>query len=134
MELKITTQIVQYGSTKKNKRISRRAGLGGLPARVLHWKTSREMKITRVRVRSSAGPYSVVAGVGVIGHAAREIAHLAHFSSLHIVSSPKVWRAAGKTVERGLRLSHRKTSHLFNDPECPEHLGPIKTMARPLCS
>jgi len=91
------------------------------------------MKITRVRVRSSAGPYSVVAGVGVIGHAAREIAHLGHFSSLHIVSSPKVWRAAGKTVERGLRLSHRKTLHLFNDAESAKHLGAVEHIARSLC-
>src|SRR5436309_15478581 len=98
MGVKIATQIAQYGSTKKNKRISRRAGLGGLPARVLHWKTSREMKITRVRVRSCAGPYCVVAGGGVIGHAAREIAHLGHFSSRHLVSPPTGWRAAGTPV------------------------------------
>ena len=91
------------------------------------------MKITRVRVRSSAGPYSVVAGVGVIGHAAREIAQLGHFSSLHIVSSPKVWRAAGKTVERGLRLLHRKTLHLFNDAESAKHLGAVEHIARSLC-
>src|SRR5207244_5810571 len=97
MGVKIATQIAQYGSTKKNKRISRRAGLGGLPARVLHGKTSREMKITRVRVRSSAGPYSVVAGVGVIGHAAFEIAHLVHFASLHTLSSATVFRAPGRT-------------------------------------
>src|SRR5947208_15870758 len=101
MGVKIATQIAQYGSTKKNKRISRRAGLGGLPARVLHWKTSREMKITRVRVRSSAGPYSVVAGVGVIGHAVRDIAHLGHFSHLYNFSLPKVRRDARKSVTRG---------------------------------
>src|SRR2546429_9990431 len=117
MGVKIATQIAQYGSTKKNKRISRRAGLGGLPARVLHWKTSREMKITRVRVRSSAGPYSVVAGVGVIGHAAREIAHLGHFSSLHIVFSPKVLAAAGKPVERRLRVPLPKAFQLCNNPD-----------------
>ena len=91
------------------------------------------MKITRVRVQSSAGPYSVVAGVGVIGHAAREIAHLGHFSSLHVVSSPKVWRAVGKTVERGLRLSHRKALHLFNDAESAKHLGAVEHIARSLC-
>ena len=91
------------------------------------------MKVTRIRVRSSARPYSVVAGVGVIGHAAREIAELGHFSSMHIVSSPKVWRAAGKTVERGLRCSHRFALHLFNDAESAKHLGAVEHIARSLC-
>ena len=91
------------------------------------------MKITRIRVQSSGGPYSVVAGVGVIDHAEREIAKLGSFSSMHIVSSPKVWRAAGKTVERGLRLSLRNALHLFNDAESAKHLGSVERIARSLC-
>ena len=91
------------------------------------------MKITRIRVQSSAGPYSVVAGVGVIGNAAREIAKLGGFSSMHIVSSPKVWRAAGTTVERGLRLLRRNALHLFNDAESAKHLGTVERIARSLC-
>ena len=91
------------------------------------------MKITRIRVQSSSGPYSVVAGVGVIGNAAREIAKLGGFSSMHIVSSPKVWRAAGKTVKRGLRLSPRNALHLFNDAESAKHLGTVERIARSLC-
>jgi len=91
------------------------------------------MKITRIRVQSSSGPYSVVAGVGVIGNAAREIAKLGGFSSLHIVSSPKVWRAAGKTVKRGLRLSPRNALHLFDDAESAKHLGTVERIARSLC-
>lgn len=91
------------------------------------------MKITRIGVQSSAGPYSVVAGVGVIGHAAREIAKLGRFSSVHIVSSPPVWRAAGKTIKRGLRLSLRNALHLFNDAESAKHLGTVERIARSLC-
>lgn len=91
------------------------------------------MKITRIRVQSSAGPYSVVAGVGVIGHAALEIAKLGRFSTVHIVSSPQVWRAAGKTVKRGLRLSLRNALHLFNDAESAKHLGTVERIARSLC-
>src|SRR5215472_5740677 len=91
------------------------------------------MKITRIRVQSSAGPYSVVAGVGVIGNAAREIAKLGGFSSTHIVSSPTVWRSAGRTVERGLRLSRRNALHLFNDAESAKHLGTVERIARSLC-
>jgi 3-dehydroquinate synthase len=91
------------------------------------------MKITRIRVQSSAGPYSVVAGAGVIGHAAREIGALGHFSSVHIVSSPKVWRAVGKTVQRGLRLSRRNRVHLFNDAEGAKHIASVERIARSLC-
>lgn len=88
------------------------------------------MKITRIRVHSSAGPYSVVAGAGAIGHAAQEIAALGHFSSVHIASSPKVWRAVGKIVQRGLRLSNRNNLHLFSDAESAKHLGSVEQITR----
>ncbi len=84
-------------------------------------------------MQSSAGPYSVVAGAGAIGYAAREIAALGRFSSVHIVSSPKVWRAVGKDVQRGLRLSNRNAVHLFNDVESAKHLGSVEHIARSLC-
>jgi 3-dehydroquinate synthase len=91
------------------------------------------MKITRIRVQSSAGPYSVVAGAGAIRHAAHEITALGRFSSLHIVSSPTVWRAVGKTVQRGWRFSKRNAMHLFNDAESAKHLGSVEHIARSLC-
>src|SRR5258708_13029389 len=88
------------------------------------------MKIKRISVKSTAGPYSIVCGAGVIRRAAREIAALGRFSSVHIVSSPKVWRAVGKTVHRGLHLSERGPLHLFYDaqsaknPRTYQHLNP----------
>ncbi|HKW61636.1 MAG TPA: 3-dehydroquinate synthase [Candidatus Acidoferrum sp.] len=91
------------------------------------------MKITRIRVQSSAGIYSVVVGAGAISRAAQEIAALGSFSSIHVVSSPKVWRAVGKIVHRGLRLSNRNGVHLFNDAEFAKHLGSVEQVARSLC-
>lgn len=79
------------------------------------------------------GAYSVVAGAGAIRRAAREIAALGRFSSVHILSSPKVWRAVGKIVRRGLRLSNRNAVHLFNDAESAKHLGTVERIARSLC-
>ena len=90
------------------------------------------MKITRIRVQSSAGPYVVVAGAGAIGRGAQEIAALGQFSSVHVVSSPKVWRAVGKIVQRGLRLSNRNGVHLFSDSESAKHLGSVEQIARSL--
>ena len=90
------------------------------------------MKVTRIRVQSSAGPYSVVAGSGAINRAALEIEALGHFSSVHVITSPKVWHAVGKNVQRGLRISNRNGIHLFNDAESAKHLGSVEQIARSL--
>ncbi len=91
------------------------------------------MKIKRISVKSTAGPYSIVCGAGVIRRAAREIAALGRFSSVHIVSSLKVWRAVGKTVHRGLHLSKRGPIHLFDDAESAKNLRSVEHITRCLC-
>ena len=105
-----------------------RRGLG-----VCYIENLSRMKITRIRVQSSAGPYFVVAGAGAVSRAAQEIAALGHFSSVHVVSSPKVWRAVGRTVGRGLRILNRNSVHLFNDAESAKHLGRVEHISRSLC-
>jgi 3-dehydroquinate synthase len=90
------------------------------------------MKTNRIPVKSSAGPYSVVAGAGVIRRAAQEIARLGKFSSVHVVSSPKVWRAIGKSVQRGLRNSKGSAVHLFDDAESAKNLHSVEIIARSL--
>ena len=91
------------------------------------------MKIKRIRVQSSAGSYSIVSGAGVIRRAAREIAALGRFSSVHVVSSPKVWRALGSMVRRGLRLSRDGAVHLFDDAESLKNLRSVEQITRSLC-
>jgi 3-dehydroquinate synthase len=91
------------------------------------------MKIRRIAVKSSAGPYSVVCGAGAIERAPQEIAALGRFSSVHVISAPKVWRAVGKTVQRGLKLSRNSTIHLFNDAESAKNLRSVEQIARSLC-
>jgi len=91
------------------------------------------MKIKRIPVKSSAGPYSVVSGSGVIRRAAQEIAALGRFSSVHVVSSPKVWRAVGKTVQRGLRFSTGNAVHFFDDAESAKNLRSVEQITRSLC-
>jgi 3-dehydroquinate synthase len=90
------------------------------------------MKIKRIRVKSSAGSYTVVTGSGAILRVAQEIAALGKFSSVHVVSSPKVWRAVGKVVQRGLRLSKANAIHLFNDAESAKNLLSVEHIARSL--
>src|SRR6266436_3786528 len=90
------------------------------------------MATKRISVRSSAGPYSVVCGAGVLGHAAKEIAKLGSFSSVHIVTSSKVWRAVGKSVQRGVGLKDAGAVHLMNDAEAAKNLRTVELLAREL--
>src|SRR6266436_5957046 len=89
------------------------------------------MKFKRIRVKSSTGNYSVLAGTGALGHVARELAKLGRFSSVHVVSSPKVWRAVGNSVRRGLRLSGSNV-HLMNDAESAKNLQTVESLSRSL--
>src|SRR2546425_11209103 len=91
------------------------------------------MKMKRILVKSSVGPYSILSGAGVIRRAAQEIKGLGQFSSLHFFSSPKVWRAVGESVRRGLRLSKGSTIHLFDDAESAKNLRSVEEITRSLC-
>src|SRR5882724_5505665 len=90
------------------------------------------MKFKRIPVKSSAGNYCVVVGAGVLRLAARELAKLGHFSSVHVVSSPKVWRAVGNAVRRGLGLSGGNSVHLMNDGESAKNLQTVESLSRSL--
>jgi 3-dehydroquinate synthase len=90
------------------------------------------MKSKRIRVKSSAGGYTVVTGAGVLRRAAQEISSLGHFSSIHIVSSPKVWRAVGKSVRRGFHLSKNGAPYLMDDAESAKNLRTVESLSRSL--
>ena len=100
---------------------------------VCYIETVSRMKSKRIQVKSSAGSYCIVAGTGAINRAAHEIDALGRFSSVHVVSSPKVWRAVGKKVQSGLRLSNRNAIHLFDDAESEKTLRTVEEVSRSLC-
>ena len=91
------------------------------------------VKMKRIPVKSLAGRYFVVSGAGAIRRAAREIVALGRFSSVQVVSSPKVWRAVGKSVQHGLRPSKNIPIHLFDDAESAKNLRSVEQIARSLC-
>src|SRR5258708_2555693 len=91
------------------------------------------VKMKRIPVKSSVGRYFVVSGAGAIRRCAKEIAALGRFSSVHVVSSPKVWRAVGKSVQRGLRISKNSSIHLFDDAESAKNLRSVEQITRSLC-
>jgi 3-dehydroquinate synthase len=90
------------------------------------------MSLTRIQVKSSAGPYSVVCGSGVLHSAFREISALGDFTSFHIVSSPRVWGAVGRRVLSGLGRAPRPGLHLFRDGETSKDLRSVERIVRSL--
>ncbi|MFI5059673.1 MAG: 3-dehydroquinate synthase [Candidatus Acidiferrales bacterium] len=85
-----------------------------------------------IPVRSSAREYAVVFGSGILRRAAKEILALGKFSSVHVVSSPKVWRAVGKSIRRGLALVNIRAVHLVNDDEAAKNLRTAESLSRSL--
>jgi len=85
-----------------------------------------------VKVCSASGDYIVVCRRGILACAEKEIARLGKFSSVHILSSPKVWRAVGKQVRKGLPEKFAKHVHLFDDAEAAKNLQTVETVSRML--
>src|SRR5277367_1157652 len=90
------------------------------------------MKKKRILVNSSGGHYAIVCGEGVLRDVATEIGKLGQFSRIHIVSSPKVWRAVGKSVQRGVGLKNVHAKHLMDDAETAKNLGTVEKLSRSL--
>jgi 3-dehydroquinate synthase len=90
------------------------------------------MKAKIIRVRSAAGEYAVLCGAGILRDAAGEIAKLGEFSSVHVLTSPKVWRAAGKAVKAAIPRDALKNLHLFDDAETKKNMRTVETLCRKL--
>jgi len=90
------------------------------------------MKAKTIRVRSAAGEYAVLCGAGILRDAAPEIAKLGEFSSVHVLTSPKVWRAAGKAVKPAIPRDACKNVHLFDDAETKKSMRTVELLCRKL--
>ncbi len=90
------------------------------------------MKRKLITVKSSAGNYTVVCGSGILRFAVGEISSLGRFSSLHIVSSPTVWRSVGRAAQRGLNLRDKRALHLIDDAESAKNLRTVEALHRSL--
>jgi len=88
--------------------------------------------IKSIRVRSGDGDYFVKVGAGLLKHCAREIGRLGKFSSVHIVSSPEVWKALGKGTRDSLSKQRNAHLHLFDDAEARKNLQSVESLTRKL--
>jgi 3-dehydroquinate synthase len=68
----------------------------------------------------------------VLSRAPQEVAALGKFSSLHLVSSTRVWRALGKRVARAFKPAHPPTLHRMDDAESAKNLQTVEKLARSL--
>lgn len=73
----------------------------------------------------------MVCGAGALARLASELQRIGKFSSVHVVTSPKVWKAVGKYVQRGLRGRNAQI-HQFNDAEAAKSLKSVEVIARSL--
>lgn len=85
-----------------------------------------------IRVHSFSGDYFVLCRRGVLRQASRHVARLGKFSSVHILSSRRVWRAVGKKVQRGILRQGDIHVHLFDDSETAKTLATVEGIARKL--
>ena len=98
-------------------------------ARYARVKKNSMKSVKRILVKSSAGIYAVVCGAGALARLSAEIAKIGKFSSLHVVTSPKVWSAVGKQVLRG---ANAVRVHEFDDAEAEKSLKSVEAIARSL--
>jgi 3-dehydroquinate synthase len=71
-----------------------------------------------------------VCAAGALARLDEEIRKLGRFTSVHVGSSPKVWRAVGKTVLRGLSKHKPDEVHLLDDRETKKELRNIEHVSR----
>jgi len=91
----------------------------------------RPMKPTRIPVTSHAGKYAIVCGTGILKNAMSELAALGEFSSIHVISSPKVWRAVRKNIPREL-AANNSAIHLMSDAETHKDMRNVESLCRSL--
>jgi 3-dehydroquinate synthase len=90
------------------------------------------MKTKTIRVRSAAGEYAVLCGAGILRDAAGEIEKLGKFSSVHVLTSPKVWRAVGRAVKSVIPRDAYQNVHVFDDAETKKNMRTVELLCRKL--
>jgi 3-dehydroquinate synthase len=86
----------------------------------------------RVHIKSASGSYDVLCGAGILRRAVPEIAELGEFSSIHIISSRRVWRAAGRAIRKKIGPHGANKLHLFDDAEAKKDLRTVESLCRAL--
>jgi 3-dehydroquinate synthase len=94
------------------------------------------MSVQRFHVRAGAHHYDVVCGSGALRRVIPEISGLGEFSSVHVLSSPRVWRATGKQIRKHIGPNGGPNGanrlHLFDDAETKKTMRSVESICRAL--
>lgn len=85
-----------------------------------------------IRVRSSSGEYAVHCQPGLLGRIPAELASIGSFSSVHLLTSKKVWKVLREAVFAGYSRSARPPVHFLDDAEAAKTLTTVERAARSL--
>src|SRR5580658_8630159 len=91
--------------------------------------------MSKIRIRSSAGPYDVYCASGILKRAGTLAASLPHARDVIVLSSPNVWQNWGRSISRILKRGAKKlriTTILFDDAESSKDLQTIELIVREL--
>src|SRR5262252_9383151 len=86
----------------------------------------------RFHVKAGAHHYDVLCGRGALRRSIPEISGLGEFSSVHVLSSPRVWRSLGKVIRRNIGPDGANRLHLFDDSETKKTVRSVESLCRAL--
>jgi 3-dehydroquinate synthase len=92
----------------------------------------KKSKPNAIRVQASGGTYSVICESGVLRRIQRELDSVGSCSSVHIVTSPKVWRVMGPRLRAGFSKKGMPQVHVFNDAESLKNMQSVESISRSL--
>ena len=90
------------------------------------------MTMTRIQVRSAAGPYAVVYGEGLVERAAREMRALGENTGVYLLTSPRAARHWRRPLESGLRAANLRATIVFDDREVAKNMATVERLCREL--
>src|ERR1700685_1631089 len=90
------------------------------------------MTTSRIKVRSTAGPYSVVYGEGFLRRAATEIRALGESTGVYLLTSPRTARHWRRPIESALRSANLRATIVFDDREVAKNMATVERLCREL--
>jgi 3-dehydroquinate synthase len=85
-----------------------------------------------IRVRSDSGDYSVLCERGLLRRISSEIATLGQFSSVHLITSPNVWKCFATSFRRCFPKRKELNVHFMDDCEAAKNLATVEKLTQSL--
>ncbi len=90
------------------------------------------LAMRQVTVNTPSGHYAVIIGYGAIRRVGAIVSGLVETTGVYILSSPRVWRHWGATLEASFRKFGGSKKLLFDDGETTKRLATVEKLCRAL--